>query len=409
MMTVQTRKTLKWDLFRSIPQGVLESIMTTFGVLVMVRVFEGDQYSKAAVVAAWPTGLLVSLFFVQWVRRSGMEVGRAMAGLNVLAAVGFALIAFGGENQVLYVAGNALGAVGMASCLPLMSQVYRMHYPDSMRGKLFAYGGFARKVFAIATALIGGWYLRQDLENYRYLFGAFMLACLMSAGISLQFGPVHLDRTKTVNLFHAFRHVKTDHEFRHLLISWMVLGIGNLLGMALFVEYISNRSYGYDLDEFQIGLITTFVPEASFFLVIMIWGRLFDRWNFYLLRATINLFFAAGIIVYFSGHGLAYLITGISLWGIAKAGGNVCWSLWVTKFSKPEHVAEYMSVHTSLTGVRGISSPFIAFPLAVIIGPTWIGIIGGSLILVATAMIAPKIRFETKRRDGQQVEPDPRA
>jgi len=302
-----------------------------------------------------------------------------------------------------------LGAVGLASCLPLMSQVYRIHYPDEVRGKLFAYGGFFRKIFAIATALIGGWFLRQDLSHFRSLFLVFMVACLASSFISLRFGPLYLDKTKSVALFHAFRHVKTDQEFRHLLISWMVLGIGNLLGMALFVEYISNRNYGYDLDEFTIGMITTFVPEAAFFSVVMLWGRLFDRWNFYLLRATINLFFAAGIVVYFSGFGMTTLVIGIGLWGIAKAGGNVCWSLWVTKFSKPEYVAEYMSVHTFLTGIRGIGSPFIAFPLALIIGPTWIGIVGGSMILIATMMIAPKIRFETRRRDAKQVEPDPRA
>jgi len=122
LMTQQSKTTLKWDLIRAIPQGVLESIMTTFGVLVMVRVFEGDQYSKAAVVAAWPTGLLVSLFFVQWVRRSGIEVGRAMAVLNVIAAVGFACIAFGGRHMVLYVVVNALWAAGMGSCVSLISQ-----------------------------------------------------------------------------------------------------------------------------------------------------------------------------------------------------------------------------------------------------------------------------------------------
>gem|GEM_PF-4144364 len=51
-MTPAAQKTLNWDLVRAIPTGVLESIVTTFGVLVMVRVFEGDQYSKATIVAA---------------------------------------------------------------------------------------------------------------------------------------------------------------------------------------------------------------------------------------------------------------------------------------------------------------------------------------------------------------------
>ncbi len=407
-MNATTKHTLKWDLLRAVPLGALESIVNTFAILVMVRVFQGDQMAKAAVAAAWPTGLLVSLFVVQGVRQSGVSVTKAMAFLNVLSAIGFGMIALTDHHISVYVIGNTLGSIGLASSLPLMSQLYRVHYPDEKRGRLFAIGGIVRKVFAISAALIGGWYLRQDLANFRVLFVIFSGCCLLVAFISTRFGSFHLDQSKKVNLFHAFRHVKQDKEFRHLLISWMFLGIGNLLGMSLFVEYISNQAYGYNYDEFTISMITTFVPEAAFFCVVMLWGALFDKWNFYLLRSIINIFFAAGIVVYYTGHGMAFLVTGIALWGIAKAGGNVCWSLWVTKFSKPKYVAEYMSVHTFLTGWRGIASPFIAMPLALVIGAHWIAIIGGGLIVIATIMIAPKIRFETKRREGIQQEPDPR-
>lgn len=402
------KRTLKWDILRSVPLGFIESIGTTFGVLILVRVFNGDQFSKALVVAAPPIGLLFSLFLVQIVRRSGITAGRAMALLHMVSALGFLLIALFGDYIWVYSLGILLGALGLASALPLMSQIYRQHFPDKNRGSLFAYGGLVRKVSAICAALLGGWMLREDINNYKILFGMFSGACVLMAWAVLQFDEVTLDKTKKTKVFSAFRHLREDREFRNLIISWMFLGVGNLLCMALFVEYISNREYGYNLDEFQVGMITTFIPEATFLCCVMWWGSLFDKWNFYLLRAFINLFFAAGILVYFLGDGIWFLCIGIGLHGVAKAGGNVAWSLWVTKFSKPEHVAEYMSVHTFMTGLRGIASPFISLPLALIIPTQWIAITGAALILLATGMIAPNIKFQTKRREGNPVEPDPR-
>ena len=69
----------------------------------------------------------------------------------------------------------------------------------------------------------------------------------------------------------------------------------------------------------------------------------------------------------------------------------MAWSLWVTKFSPAEHVAEYMSVHTFLTGCRGVIAPFIAFKLASEIGPAWVGGIGAGLIFIATAMLGTSV------------------
>jgi len=160
----------------------------------------------------------------------------------------------------------------------------------------------------------------------------------------------------------------------------------------LLVMYSTNKDYGFSLSEKEVSLITTVIPEALFLLCILLWGRVFDRMNFYVLRAMINLFFVAGIACYFLGGGMWGLYVGIGFHGIARAGGNVIWTLWVTKFANAENVAEYMSVHTFLTGCRGVIAPFFAFRIATEMGPHWVAIIGISMILFATAMLGPAIR-----------------
>ena len=188
----------------------------------------------------------------------------------------------------------------------------------------------------------------------------------------------------------------------------MILGFGNLLCFSLFVEYISNPVYGYEFDEFTIGMVTGVVPELMFLLFVVGWGVLFDRVNFFLVRVLINVLFVVGILFYYMGDGLWALCIGIGFHGIARSGGNVAWSLWVTKFARAEHVAEYMSVHTFLTGSRGIIAPFVAFPLALKLGPSVVGALGAGLILVATVMVLPDVRWRKATREGIPQEPDPR-
>jgi len=404
----QARRTFKLDTIRAVPNGFLETLSITFAVVIAVRVFDAPWRAKAWLVAAPSLGLFLSLFMVQLVRRTGWSVNVASAGIWVASAVCLVIAAIWDDSLVVFLSAVGVALLGLTLAVPLMAQIYRRHYPGANRGRLFATSGVVRKVAAIAVAASFGWVLRQDLGAYRWLLVIYGAACVWMAACVFRMDPVHLDRSKRVRLFAAFSHVKTDRSFRNLLISWMILGFGNLLCFSLFVEYVSNPEYGYQFDELTIATITGVIPEVMFLIFVIGWGVIFDRMNFFLVRTVINLLFAAGILFYFVGDGVWALCVGIALHGIARAGGNVAWSLWVTKFAKGEHVAEYMSVHTFLTGTRGIIAPFIAFPLVQSQGPETIGLIGAGLILAATVIIFPSIGWKAERKEKEPVDPDPR-
>jgi hypothetical protein len=326
-----------------------------------------------------------------------------------VAAGGLTAAAAGGDRIAVYIPAMSLALMSTTLAVPLMSQIYRRHYPDESRGMLFAMTGVVRKLAGLLAAASFGWLLRQDLAYYRWLMTAYALSCTGMAACVLWMRPVFLDKANRVELFSAFGHVRRDRAFRKLLISWMILGFGNLLCFSLFVEYISNPDYGYQFDEFTIGMVTGVIPEVMFLFFVVGWGVVFDRLNFFFVRALINVLFIAGVLFYYVGDGLWALCIGIAFHGIARAGGNVAWSLWVTKFAEGAHVAEYMSVHTFLTGARGILAPFVAFQLVQGQGPEVIGIIGASLMVLATLMILPSVRLRSERPEKVPVEPDPRA
>jgi MFS family permease len=94
----------------------------------------------------------------------------------------------------------------------------------------------------------------------------------------------------------------------------------------------------------------------------------------------------------------------MALTGLSLAGGNVAWALFVTKLA-PEHaVAEYMSVHTFLTGIRGVAAPFLAYLMITHWSFATMAWICAALVIVASAFIA--VRRKGERIGGATALPE---
>jgi hypothetical protein len=98
-------------------------------------------------------------------------------------------------------------------------------------------------------------------------------------------------------------------------------------------------------------------------------------------------------------------VGGAIAFGISNAGADVAWSLWVIKFAPPERVADYMSVHTFFTGVRGVLAPLAAFYLVAGLPLNVMGWISVALIAIGSAFLVPEIKFgKTARPAAALVE-----
>jgi hypothetical protein len=114
--------------------------------------------------------------------------------------------------------------------------------------------------------------------------------------------------------------------------------------------------------------------------------------NFFAMRIVLNIGFALGTAGFFIGNSDVGLFASAIVFGAAAAGGELAWSLWVTKFSPPEHVAEYMSVHTFFTGVRGIIAPLFAFQLVEAVPISTMGLVCAGMIVAASLILVPEMR-----------------
>ncbi|MGH8019948.1 MAG: hypothetical protein ACREIA_17050 [Opitutaceae bacterium] len=104
---------------------------------------------------------------------------------------------------------------------------------------------------------------------------------------------------------------------------------------------------------------------------------------------VLNGFFLVAILTFFSTKNIWVIGLAGGLIGMAMAGSNIAWNLWVTKFAPPDRVSEYMSVHTFLTGVRGVIAPFAGFWLIVRCGPMTTACICAGLIALSMILLDP--------------------
>jgi len=295
------------------------------------------------------------------------------------------------------------------AAVPLLTQMFQENYPDSERGSRFSRTVMIRIATAAFFSWLAGRFLSTGIGRFPAVLVVYAAALALSGRWLSRIPGTPLTRKGGTNPFRAFRYVVTDRVFRVTLISWMLMGMGNLMMFPLRVEYLANPKYGMAMPAAAIALLTGVIPNVSRFFMVSIWGWLFDRMNFFMMRVVLNTGFAIGILSFFTGDSYFWLVTAAVVFGISNAGGDVAWSLWVTKLAPPSRVADYMSVHTFLNGLRSAIGPLIAFYFVTRWPIGLLGWISVGLIVAASLMLIPDAiaGMPARRTAGRIVEEEP--
>lgn len=392
------RVTFRYERWRAVAGGVLETASNTFLVLIAVSFFNAGQTEKALLAAGFNPGLLLTPLVVFLVSHMRLRATAAAAVLAAISAAGF-LVAALVQSFPIFMGGCIVGLLCGTAFVPLLTQMYQENYPGDKRGRLFSRTVILRIATAAVFSYAAGKLLDYDLRLFQWVMLLFSGALWVSAYCLWQCPSRPLARS-AAGLFSGFKHVKDDSVFRQTLISWSLMGFANLMMYQLRVEYMGNTRYGVPFSPGVIALVTGVVPNLARLLFSPLWGRLFDRMNFFTLRITLNVGLALGAISFFVGREMLWMLVGAVIFGVSNAGGDLAWSLWVTKLARPERVAEYMAVHTFLTGVRGVAAPLVGFWLLDRYSFHSLSLVCAALIVVASAILIPQLRAGRQAKPG---------
>lgn len=407
----RARITFRMERWRSIFGGIIETAGNTFLLLIATRVFDLGPWAKALIAAGTSVGLLLSPVVVNAARSLGMQPSRAVSGLLALGGLSCLVITLLPHPWV-YTTGCVLALLASTCAIPLMTQIYHDNYPADQRGKLYSSAFMVRIASAMVFAWIGGQILNGNPipgmatqnstsiapERWRWMTALFAVSYMAAAAAVRRIPTRPLDASAALHPLQGLRFVREDPVFRNALMAWMLMGFANLAMLPIRVEYLGNPRFGLGLSAAEIAWLTLVIPNGARWIMSPIWGRLFDRMNFFRLRITLNAGFAVGIATFFMSETPMGLIIGAIFYGISTAGGDVAWGLWVTKVAPPAHVTDYMAVHTFSTGIRGVLAPVCAFQAVQTCSPATMGWIAAGMIVAACGLLIPEIRGADSRR-----------
>lgn len=399
--------TYRYERLRAPASGVLEAAGMTFLLLIAVRHFQSGALAKAIIGGGASMGLLLGPWLVSRVQAVQKPASR-VASMVALVGAGLFTMAAAVPNEWAFVVCSASAMACASVIIPLMTQVYHENYPAHERGKLFSRTVMIRIATTGAFSYVAGRALSYRVDHFQWLLLVFAGAFVVASFCLRRCPSRPLTSAGGTHPFRSLRYAREDRLFRQTLISWMLLGFGNLMMLPLRVEYLANPKYGWmqndlPLTAAMIALLVGVVPNVARLVLNPLWGWLFDRINFFVLRITLNIGFLLGILIFFTSGSISGIVTGAVCYGVAHGGGDVAWSLWVTKFAPAERVADYMSVHTFFTGLRGVIAPLVAFQLVLVLPLNVMAWGSGALIVGGTLLLLPEIKYGRGRRDASAL------
>lgn len=379
---------------------MIETAASTFLLLIAVKYFHAGATAKGLVASGGSLGLILSPAVVTLVSRWGWS---SSVAASRMAAVGGAVMLLMAAIPVLpvYVIGSILAMTTTSAAIPLLTQMYHENYPEKTRGQLFSRTIILRIGTAALFSEFAGRAFSGRIDRFQILLVTFALAFFLASYCLRKCPTESLPRRIGTHPFGALHFVREDALLRRTLLCWMLMGFANLMMIPMRVEMLANPRYGLSLSVAEIAFLTGVVPNLARLVLSPIWGWLFDHLNFFILRVVLNMGFAIGIVTFFTTSDLYGLLLGAVVFGISNAGGDIAWSLWVTKFAPPGRVADYMSVHTFFTGLRGVAAPLAAFHLARNYSMEALGWFSAGLIVLASLLLVPEIKFRPKTPEAE--------
>jgi MFS family permease len=371
-------------------------------LVIAIRHFSAGQTEKALLAASFTLGLLLTPFMLNLVARMRIPVTKAAGYLFWGSSAAFALAALFNSFPFFFW-GMLVGLALQATSTPLITALWRQNVPDHLRGQLFSLVTMLGIVVGLVGALFAGWWVERDVSAYTPLV---WLLSLVSAAMAfaVQRIPSNPPERKSRNPLANLSYIWKDRAFGHVSLVWMIMGLANLATLPLRTEYIAVPEYGMMYSNGTIVLLVAIVPELIRIPAVLLWGRLFDRVNFITVRLTINALFAASIVAFFLPSIIAQIVGSI-FFGLATGGGAIAWNLWVTKFAPKNRTAEYMSVHTFLTGCRGLVGPLLAFHLIEGVAIQTVTLSCAGLIVAASLALVPLLPMGQRLADEQPRPP----
>jgi hypothetical protein len=385
------------------------------------KVYHAHPALIALATAAPMFGNLSSVWWARLAERvRTVPLLLALQAALVACVAGVALLprtALGGAllMTLLVAARLAIGAI-----VTVRSLVWTRNYPRAVRARVTSRLAILSQAVMAATAALAGSVLDRHEAALPWLYAAGaafgLLGVWSYTGVRLRGEPARDDAAAGApapERISALRMLREDPLYARYLGWQFLLGVSNMM-IEPAVVYAVSREMGAGYGT-SIALVVV-VPTVLSVATLPLWAGWVDRMHAAEFRARHSWLWviSQGVMGVGTILGSVFWIGfGRVVFGIARGGGNLAWSLGHNDFAHPERAGLYMGVHATLTGLRGVFAPFLGMLLYLgadarslpggLVLPAlpalggWMMVLASGLALVATLGFA-RLHREVERR-----------
>lgn len=333
----------------------------------LVRLYFGSDnldtrdWQTTLVTAAVPTFMMGSIFWAELLRRVRLRTYLAIFWLT--AALPLACVALA-QNYGQFLACHLIAAAGTASWNPLFGRLLKHFYSDAIRGRAYALlnaiglGGSVAAIYAV-----GKW-VEAHPDAFRIFFPAAAGLQLLGMAVLLWLSRMTKADAKPREtavgswkipldaVLHMGRVLRADRTFLRYEIAFMTYGIAFMFCDAL-LPVLATAKLGMRYEDYAHS--TQMVEKIARLTLTLPMGLLLDRIG---PVRTSGLGFAI-LGLYPVALLLAGSPTGIAFasifYGAGLAAVTMGWMLGpVALAGSPDKVPQYVAIHATLVGVRGV-------------------------------------------------------
>lgn len=392
---LMARPTFRYDLLASLLTTVgFAAVIPDFAKVFATKTLDCPDKLLPVFMIGPMAGHMLSVWTSQMIRqrRRIPLLGAAHVGMALAAGI-IALLPTMRTVLPAYMGLVFLAAVLGSFVAIVRNGIWHSNYPKNLRGRIFGRIWVFRMLGVALSAYLAGWALDTWPWAHRLIYGLAALAFLAGG---LMYMRIRIRRERELmrdgsnqpfRILEGLHLLREDRTYARYMSLQFLSGAANLMVRGGVLIAAVKDVFGFDYSE-GMGLFIS-LPFLLTTLGTLLSGHAFDRLPLMRYRTVTTFLWATSRLIQFLGLWFVswpILVAGFVVQGIAQSTGGVAWNIAHTRFAPPDRGHVYLGVHMTLTGIRGLTMPFLGIALYDMGLGLWVILIGTGIQYIASLL-----------------------
>ncbi|MBI1785165.1 MFS transporter [Candidatus Sumerlaeota bacterium] len=383
--------------------GAPFNAMIQYAPFLAIKTFHASAWAPA-LSAIIPAAHLLAVFFINAINRSN-KVSWVVNPTIFSNLIFLLLIWVRHDLGWLFAMVIIFSLLLRAPIISAQSAIFRINYPPDLRSYALSVPMAAQNAINALFALGAG--IAFDMDE-KWVIPYFLLSAFVGVVGAMSFATVKcretspstapIEQETSISYFESLKRqfdvLFENPSFCRYQISYMFFGSGTVAIAAVLPFYLQ-KEFGASHQE-ATAVINT-VPMLTIALTLPLWGWLLDRSNPLVMRAVTTGIWSVTPLLLLVAHTMHQVYAAQLIQGAVFSGSTLIWWLGVNYFARSHEVANLMALHQTLTGVRGVITPFVGIWLGNLVGYRDSMIFWFILMVIGFFIMLDEVRREMRR------------